>query len=58
MKLLFDTNVLIAAVTRDSDRSEEAVDLLNEAADPHVSVLSLMELRTVLAKRSNSNVNR
>jgi len=51
MKHLFDTNILIAAVTRDSDRSDEAVDLLNEAAEPYVSVLSLMELRTVLAKK-------
>jgi len=51
MKLLFDTNILIAAVTRDSDRSDEAVELLNETQDPYVSVLSLMELRTVLAKK-------
>ncbi|MFO7833008.1 MAG: PIN domain-containing protein, partial [Halohasta sp.] len=49
MTLLLDTNILIAAVTGDSDRSEEAVDLLNEAVEPYVSVLSLMELRTVLA---------
>lgn len=51
MKLLFDTNILIAAVTLDSDRSETAVDLLNTADERYVSVLSLMELRTVLAKK-------
>jgi predicted nucleic acid-binding protein len=29
MKLLFDTNVLVAAVTRDSERSGVAIELLN-----------------------------
>ncbi|MCG1003496.1 MULTISPECIES: PIN domain-containing protein [Halobacterium] len=51
MKLLLDTNVLIAAVTRDTERSDEAVELLNEADDTFVSVLSLMELRSVLTKK-------
>lgn len=51
MKLLLDTNVLVAAVTRDTDRSTDAVELLNEAEDVYVSVLNLMELRTVLAKK-------
>jgi predicted nucleic acid-binding protein len=48
VKLLLDTNVLVAAVTRDTERSEEAFDLLNEADATHVSVLCLMELRSVL----------
>jgi predicted nucleic acid-binding protein len=51
MKLLLDTNVLVAAVTRDTDRSDAAVELLNQADDPHVSVLNLMELRSVLSKK-------
>ncbi|MEF8852642.1 MAG: PIN domain-containing protein [Haloarculaceae archaeon] len=51
MTLLLDTNVLVAAVTRDTERSEVAVELLNVAEDPHVTVLSLMELRSVLSKK-------
>jgi len=38
-------------VTRDTERSDVAIDLLNEAEDPYVSVLNLMELRSVLAKK-------
>nr|WP_246023051.1 PIN domain-containing protein [Halosimplex halophilum] len=51
MKLLLDTNVLVAAVTTDTERSDLARELLNEADDPHVSVLNLMELRSVLSKK-------
>ncbi|GAA0281129.1 type II toxin-antitoxin system VapC family toxin [Halobacterium noricense] len=51
MKLLLDTNVLVAAVTRDTERSDDAVELLNEADETFVSVLSLMELRSVLTKK-------
>lgn len=51
MRALFDTNVLVAAVTRDTDRSDVAIELLDEADDPLVSVLSLMELRSVLSKK-------
>jgi len=51
MKLLLDTNILVAAVTRDTERSEDAIELLNEATDTYVSVLSLMELRTVLSRK-------
>lgn len=50
MRVLFDTSVLVAAVTDDTDRSERAVELLNEVDDPYVCVLNLMELRSVLAK--------
>ncbi|WP_256335622.1 PIN domain-containing protein [Halopenitus persicus] len=52
---LIDTNVLVAAVTRDTNRSDEAIELLDQADDPLVSVLSLMELRSVLSKRNGSN---
>lgn len=51
MTLLLDTNVLVAAVTRDTERSDAAIELLNEADDAHVSVLNLMELRSVLTKK-------
>lgn len=51
MRLLLDTNVLVAAVTRDTRRSDRAVELLNEADEAYVSVLNLMELRAVLSKK-------
>jgi predicted nucleic acid-binding protein len=51
MRVLFDTNVLVAAVTQDTGRSSEAIQLLDEAEEPFVSVLSLMELRSVLSKK-------
>lgn len=51
MKLLLDTNILVAAVTRDTDRSEDAINLLNEVDGTYVSILSLMELRSVLTKK-------
>ena len=51
MRVLLDTNVLVAAVTRDTDRSDEAIELLDQVDDSLVSVLSLMELRSVLSKK-------
>jgi len=51
MKLLLDTNVLVAAVTDDTERSDDAIKLLNEADQPFVSTLNLMELRSVLSKK-------
>jgi predicted nucleic acid-binding protein len=51
MKLFLDTNILVAAVTQDTERSDTAVELLNEVDETYVSVLNLMELRTVLAKK-------
>ncbi|MDR5673659.1 PIN domain-containing protein [Halalkaliarchaeum sp. AArc-GB] len=51
MKLLLDTNVLVAAVTRDTDRSDDAIELLNDTDQQFVSVLNLMELRSVLTKK-------
>jgi predicted nucleic acid-binding protein len=55
MRVLLDTNVLVAAVTLDTDRSHEAIELLDRVDDPLVSVRSLMELRSVLSKRNGSN---
>lgn len=48
---LLDTNVLVAAVTRDTDRSGTAIAVLNDLEDPYTSVFNLMELRSVLAKK-------
>jgi len=58
MTFLLDTNVLVAAVTRDSERSDVAIALLNDADDVHVSVLNLMELRSVLAKKKQFDGDR
>ncbi|WP_092907375.1 type II toxin-antitoxin system VapC family toxin [Halostagnicola kamekurae] len=46
-----EEDVNVAAVTKDTDRSEVAVRLLNDFDDNYTSVLNLMELRTVLAKK-------
>ena len=51
MTLLLDTNVLVAAVTRDTEHSDIAVELLNQADETYVSLLNLMELPTVLSKK-------
>lgn len=51
MKAFFDTNVLVAAVTDDTDRSDDAIRLLNEVDDGYTSILNVMELRSVLAKK-------
>lgn len=51
MKLLLDTNILVAAVTNDTERSDDATELLNEADETYVTVLNLMELRSVLSKK-------
>lgn len=51
MTAFFDTNVLVAAVTNDTDRSADAVRLLNEVQDGYTSIVNLMELRSVLAKK-------
>nr|WP_230198565.1 PIN domain-containing protein [Halopiger goleimassiliensis] len=51
MRLFLDTNVLVAAVVRDTERSDAAVTALNESDETYTSMLNLMELRTVLAKK-------
>jgi len=58
MKLLLDTNVRVAAVTHDTERSDDAIALLNEAEELYVSVLSLMELRSVLSKKKRFDRDR
>nr|WP_256530542.1 PIN domain-containing protein [Halovivax cerinus] len=51
MKLFLDTNVIVAAVTRDTERSETAIAVLNDLDETYTSVLNLMELRSVLTKK-------
>jgi len=51
MTLFFDTNVLVAAVTHDTERSETAVAVLDDHEDTYTSVYNIMELRTVLSKK-------
>ena len=50
MKCFADTNVLVAIVTKDDDRADDAIAVLNDH-EMHTSVLNLMELRSVLAKK-------
>ena len=53
MSAFFDTNVLVAAVTADTDRSTDAIRALNEIDDGYTSILNIMELRSVLAKKKS-----
>ena len=53
MRVFVDTNVFIASITDEPKRGEEATDFLNEPYEFVTSVLNLMELRTVLAKKKN-----
>ncbi|WP_273836517.1 PIN domain-containing protein [Halococcus sp. PRR34] len=50
MRCFADTNVLVAVVTKDDDRADAAIAVLNDH-EMHTSVLNLMELRSVLAKK-------
>ncbi|MCU4743957.1 PIN domain-containing protein [Halobacteria archaeon AArc-xg1-1] len=47
MKLFLDTNVIVAAVTQDTERSETAVRVLNDFDETYTSILNLMELRSI-----------
>lgn len=49
MKAFFDTNVLVAAVATDEQRSTDAVRILNEIDEGSTSILNVMKLRSVLA---------
>lgn len=45
-------------MTRDTEHSDAAVALLNEVDDTYVSVLNLMELRSVLSKKKQFDRDR
>lgn len=51
MSVFVDTNILVAAVTDDTDRSANAVRVLTEVEELHPSILNVMELRSVLTKK-------
>lgn len=53
MRVFVDTNVFIASLTDEPGRGEEATAFLNEPHEFVTSILNLMELRTVLAKKKN-----
>ena len=50
MRCFADTNVLVAVLTKDDDRADDAIAVLNHHGT-YTSVLNLMELRSVLAKK-------
>jgi len=50
MNCFADTNVLVAILTKDDDRADDAIEILNDH-EMYTSVLNLMELRSVLAKK-------
>ncbi len=50
MRLFIDTNVFVAAVVGEEERSGIARELLNQEGEFYTSVLNLMELRSVLSK--------
>lgn len=53
MKLFVDSNILIAVITDEKDRFDEAKELLNSKHQIVTSTINLMEVRSVLAKKKN-----
>ena len=51
MKLFVDSNVFIAIVTDDTDRSDIARELLNSDHEFYSSIYNVMEVRNVLATK-------
>jgi len=51
MKLFVDSNIFIAIVTDDTDRSDIARDLLNSDHEFYSSIYNVMEVRNVLATK-------
>jgi len=58
MRLFLDTNVFIASLTDEPERGEVATQLLNTDHDFHTSLINIMELRTVLAKKKRMEMER
>jgi len=58
MKLFLDTNVIIASLTDEPERGETATELLNADHEFHTSLINIMELRTVLAKKKRMETDR
>lgn len=53
-----DTNVLIAVITDEPDSAETAAALLDSEHECITSLVNLMELRTVLAKKERLELDR
>ncbi|SDZ86881.1 Predicted nucleic acid-binding protein, contains PIN domain [Haloplanus vescus] len=51
MKVFVDTNVFVASLTDEPGRGDVATELLNESHEFCTSILNLMEIRSVLAKK-------
>lgn len=51
MGLFIDSNILVAAVSGEEDRSEPARDLLDSDFEIFTSLLNVMEFRTVMTKK-------
>lgn len=51
MSLFLDSNIFIAIVTGDTDRSDVACELLNSEREFYSSIYNIMEVRNVLATK-------
>ena len=51
VKIFVDTNILVAALAEQSDNSRKAKSILESENEIYTSLLNIMELRTVLAKK-------
>jgi len=58
MTLFLDTNVIIASLIDEPERGETATELLNANHDFCTSLINIMELRTVLAKKKRMEMER
>jgi len=58
MRLFLDTNVFVASLTDEPGRGEFATRLLDrtDEYELHTSLLNLMELRTVLTKKKETDL--
>jgi len=53
MRVFVDSNILIAVLTEEENRFQEAKELLNSEHEILTSMLNLMEVRSVLSKKKN-----
>lgn len=58
MKLFVDTNVFVASLADEPKRGSVATEFLNESYEFCTSILNLMEIRSVLAKKKRVEQDR
>lgn len=58
MRVLVDTNVLVASLTDEPSRGTVATEFLNGEHEYCTSLLNLMELRSVMTKKKRSEQDR